>query len=128
MYVALHALHVLNNHLLLFLLKNFTTIQKIKNYSKILTTQKNSSSRTTKGIAMHRSLALIYLLLPINLFGGFGCMDNSYHADLSKGVDYKRFEYVQCNCPCDRYEHDFKRGKCLKCLHYRSPEPLIIVD
>lgn len=55
-----------------------------------------------------------------------GCMDNSYHMNPNV-CDYKQLHYVQCNCPCQRYEHDFKRGKCVKCMHFSVPDDWVIV-
>ncbi|MGB8468431.1 MAG: hypothetical protein WCE21_05505 [Candidatus Babeliales bacterium] len=52
------------------------------------------------------------------------CMDNSKYGDLSDGFDYKKYYHAQCNCPCERYTHSYKRGLCEQCLHYRAPQPL----
>lgn len=66
-------------------------------------------------------LLLIFLFTSIELGAKPGCMDNSKHADLCDGWDYKDYYYVYCNCPCDRYPHTFDRDRCTQCLHYHVP-------
>ncbi len=64
----------------------------------------------------------ILLLKNFYLFGAIGCLDDSKHTYTYDGYDYKNYHYVSCNCPCERYQWLFERGKCMKCGHYRSPE------
>lgn len=53
-----------------------------------------------------------------------GCMDNSKHLDTRDGYDYKKYHYVFCTCPCDRYFHSDDRGLCEQCMHYRAPKDI----
>lgn len=69
-------------------------------------------------------LALMVLTSGSGLRTEVGCMDISKHKDTSDGYDYKKLHYVQCNCPCSRYKHLAKRGKCIKCGHYHGTKPL----
>ena len=56
-----------------------------------------------------------------------GCMDNSYHAQCCDQVDLKRYHFVECTCPCDKYAHSFNRGRCEKCWHFRIPKSIYVV-
>jgi hypothetical protein len=58
----------------------------------------------------------------------FGCMDNSKHLCTANGYDYKKYHYVCCNCPCDRYAQSFDRGRCEECLHFRAPKNIVVTD
>lgn len=53
-----------------------------------------------------------------------GCIDNSKHLDTWDGPDYKKYHYVDCTCPCDRYYHSYDRGLCEICMHYRAPKDI----
>lgn len=75
---------------------------------------------------------IIFSLLIISLWSSvhpeIGCIDNSQYTDISCGYDYKKYYLACCNCPCDRYAHSYKRGRCERCLHFRAPKPLITKD
>ncbi len=64
----------------------------------------------------------IGILLGITLFAADAsenCMDNSKHGDTCDGYDYKKYYYVgDCDCPCERYAHSYKRNRCERCLHF----------
>lgn len=69
------------------------------------------------------------LLLTRMLSAEIGCMDKSFHAVYCykketcccHPSDPKKLYYVYCSCPCDRYPHDPKYGRCMMCRHYRNP-------
>lgn len=63
------------------------------------------------------------------LYAEIGCMDKSFHAVYCykketcccHPYDPKVLYNVFCSCPCDRYPHDPKYGRCMMCRHYRIP-------
>lgn len=56
---------------------------------------------------------IVFSLMPIKAAIGCISKDNCFG---SSG-----YEYVSCSCNCARYEHDFDRGACKACGHYRVP-------
>jgi hypothetical protein len=64
------------------------------------------------------------LLLAATLKAEVGCIDKSKHLDTWDGPDYKKYHYVDCTCPCDRYYHSYDRGLCEICMHYRAPKDI----
>lgn len=64
---------------------------------------------------------VIIFLQASTLMAELGCMDYSKHTYTADGYDYKKFYFTRCNCPCWRYFHSFKRGRCERCGHYRAP-------
>ncbi len=78
---------------------------------------------------MKKIIALTIILLKIlTARAEFGCMDNSKHTCIADGYDYKKYHYVCCTCPCDRYAHSFDRGRCEICLHFRAPKNIVFCD
>jgi len=80
--------------------------------------------RTLTGIA----LGMSFLVWIAGSHGDAGCMARSrraYHCNEKDGscclTDYKRLHYVECSCPCWRYQHDFVGNRCLQCEHFRKP-------
>lgn len=70
------------------------------------------------GIMKISKFIYLSMVLMVPVLGQIGCMDNSKHTDISDGYDYKTLHYVQCNCPCHKYRHLHRKGKCFKCRHY----------
>ena len=54
-----------------------------------------------------------------------GCMDTSKHTKIKDGYDYKTLHYVECSCPCHKYRHLMRKGKCFKCRHYVKPDAVV---
>lgn len=52
------------------------------------------------------------------LYARVGCLDKSMH--LEQKFDYKKFHFVQCNCPCEQEYEMTKNGTCTKCSHRRD--------
>ncbi|MEX0940809.1 MAG: hypothetical protein WDZ41_05610 [Candidatus Babeliales bacterium] len=75
-----------------------------------------------------KKLLLALSLFMGNIYGEFGCMDNSKHLDTRTGPDFKNYHYVSCTCPCYRYKQSFKRGRCEECLHYRAPRGTLQIN
>lgn len=73
-------------------------------------------------------LTVTLLYLPV--IAKVGCMDTSDH--LKQMYDNKELRYVQCNCPCEKYQaqglHADKGDKCLACGHIHDPQPLIVLQ
>ena len=63
---------------------------------------------------------LALLLLSYKFFASVGCIDNSYHTKQSP--DYKTFNYVQCDCKCNKNEILSDRIKCSTCNHYHGQD------
>lgn len=76
---------------------------------------------------MNKKVGILYLCIMWASIGNaqIGCMDNSKHTNTKDGYDYKRYHYVRCTCPCDRYFQSFKRGRCERCLHYHAPKDIV---
>jgi hypothetical protein len=78
--------------------------------------------------SLHRIVIALISLLTLHIapiFGGYGCMDNSYH--LQKRGDFKNYHYVTCACPCSRNKI-LADGRCLRCNHRRDAHSQIIVS
>lgn len=63
------------------------------------------------------------------LISQVGCMDKSKHAckcnegcEICCSPDYKELYYVECACPCWRYQRISKHCRCINCGHYVKPE------
>ena len=61
---------------------------------------------------------LIFITIATPLFARIGCLDNSAH--LEQRFDYKKYHFVQCNCPCEQAYSLTKNGSCTECGHRRD--------
>ena len=81
-----------------------------------------------RALVAHGAL-LLFIVGACRLSGQIGCMDKSKHAgkcnegcEICCTPDYKQLYYVDCSCPCWRYKHIAKHGRCMQCGHYVKPE------
>lgn len=100
---------------------------------------------------MKRIVILPLLLIANNYIdAAFGCMDDSYHCEKQNYFlnadqnvfntnnlyakpgqykeDFKKYEYVECSCPCERYTKIGRRGRCVNCYHFGNVERKSIQD
>jgi hypothetical protein len=72
-------------------------------------------------IVLNRLLLACSITLSFNAcYAAPGCMDNSYR--LTQHNDSKDYNYVACNCPCEKKYHIIERkSTCSKCGHFRDP-------
>ena len=61
-------------------------------------------------------LVLAFIATP--LYARIGCLDKSMH--LEQRFDYKKYHFVQCNCPCEQSYELKKNGTCTECGHRRD--------
>ena len=65
-------------------------------------------------------ITILFVLVSTTILRAeIGCMTKSKH--LESAFDYKNYHYVQCNCPCWKYETSSDRGICSQCGHYHEP-------
>lgn len=63
-----------------------------------------------------RVVLLMFIAIP--LYARIGCLDKSAH--LEQRFDYKKYHFVQCNCPCEQAYSLTKNGSCTECGHRRD--------
>lgn len=65
-----------------------------------------------------KKLLALFMLSATPLFARIGCLDKSMH--LQQRFDYKKYHFVQCNCPCEQAYALKKNGTCTECGHRRD--------
>ena len=73
-------------------------------------------------------ILLFLFLIGKSLQAKLGCIDNSFHHDVTKRPDFKTYHYVSCTCPCDRYAQFDARSRCTKCKHFHAPGRPIYIN